>query len=218
VSLVFLGMDRPLRDPRDRMSAGDEAVGHARARGVDGTAVHFRAGWVPYAERGRFLAAASIGLCTHHDHLEARFSFRTRLLDCIWARLPIACTGGDALGDLVEHEGLGATAPPGDSEALATACAFMLEDDARAASARAALDRLAPRLTWKEVTRPLREYCTHLADLPPLARNDSLLRSATFAQYPRIAREVLDDRGASAAARKLAVNAARAARERMRRT
>ena len=37
----------------------------------------------------------------HHDHLEARFSFRTRVLDHFWAGLPSVLTSGDAMGELV---------------------------------------------------------------------------------------------------------------------
>ena len=53
-----------------------------------GSCVHFNPGWVPYEEREGYLLEADLGVCAHHDHLEARFSFRTRVLDHFWAGLP----------------------------------------------------------------------------------------------------------------------------------
>ena len=89
--------------------------------------MHFNAGWVPYAERGAWLAEADVGVSAHLDHLEARFAFRTRILDYLWAGLPVVVTRGDALGELVERERLGrAVAEPGDVDGFAAACARLL--------------------------------------------------------------------------------------------
>ena len=56
--------------------------------------VYFNDAWVPYKERGGWLLDADCALSTHVDHLETRFAFRTRLLDCFWAGLPVVCTRG----------------------------------------------------------------------------------------------------------------------------
>ena len=47
---------------------------------------------------------ATAAVSFHRAHLETRFSFRTRILDCIWASLPIVCSSGDVLADLVRNE------------------------------------------------------------------------------------------------------------------
>ena len=56
-------------------------------------------------KRADWLLEADCAISTHEDHLETRFAFRTRLLDCFWSALPVVCTGGDELADLVEREG-----------------------------------------------------------------------------------------------------------------
>ena len=81
--------------------------------------MHFNRGWVPYEEREAYLLESDIGVCAHHDHLEARFSFRTRVLDHFWAGLPSVVSGGDAIGDLVDRRGLGHAVAPGDAEGFA---------------------------------------------------------------------------------------------------
>ncbi len=111
VHLVFIGTGRPVG--AEGSSAGDEAVAEAERLGLLGTAVHVNPGWTPYRERGALLAAADLGVSAHPDHLESRFAFRTRLLDYLWAGLPIVSTRGDVLGDLVERRGLGAAPPAG---------------------------------------------------------------------------------------------------------
>ena len=50
---------------------------------------------------------ADLGVSAHRDHLEARYAHRTRLLDYLWAGLPVVATRGDALAELVDRERLG---------------------------------------------------------------------------------------------------------------
>ena len=51
-----------------------------------------------------------------------------KLLDCIWAGLPIVCTRGDVLSELVEQRGLGLTVPEGDVDAVVAALRRLLDD------------------------------------------------------------------------------------------
>jgi glycosyltransferase involved in cell wall biosynthesis len=167
VRLVFMGRG-PAPGPGAR--AYEEAQGAARELGGD--LVHFNDGWVPYAERGGWLLEADCAISTHADHLETRFSFRTRLLDCFWAGLPVVCTGGDDLAERIERDDLGATAPPGDVGAVAAGLEQVL-DRGRAAYAPA-LARAAADLAWPRVAQPLIDFLTgpvppRLGDGRPLA-------------------------------------------------
>ena len=68
--------------------------------------VFFHEEWTAYEDRVNFLLDADIGVSAHFDLPETRFSFRTRLLDYFWARLPVLTTGGDQLAELIEsHNG-----------------------------------------------------------------------------------------------------------------
>jgi glycosyltransferase involved in cell wall biosynthesis len=156
--LVFMGAAP--RAQADRATAAARA--EAERLGLLGGAVEFHEDWVPYERRADWLLDADVAISTHRDHLETRFAFRTRLLDCIWAGLPIVCTRGDALAARVEREGLGATAPAGDHTALAAALDAVLE---RGRSAYApALDRARAELTWEHAAAPL---VRRLSDAPP---------------------------------------------------
>ena len=92
----------------------------------------------PYDDRQNFLLEADIGVSTHLDHVETEFSFRTRILDYLWASLPVVATGGDSFGDIIDARGVGLTVPPGDVDALEDALFRLLDDAELAASCRAA--------------------------------------------------------------------------------
>ena len=77
----------------------------------------FNDGWVPYEQRRAYFREADLGVSAHFDGIEARFAFRTRLLDHFAAGLPSVVTGGDVLGDLVGERGLGARSRREDVDA-----------------------------------------------------------------------------------------------------
>jgi glycosyltransferase involved in cell wall biosynthesis len=205
VHLVFLGLARPALDRDGEMGAPARALALARERGLDGSRVHFNRGWTAYDERERYLLDADVGVSAHPDSLESRFAFRTRMLDYLWAGLPVVCTRGDTLSDLVERERLGAAVAPGDAAAFAAACRSVLADPA---PARAAIARVRPDLSWERAARPLVEYCTSLP--PPLAARRRAVAASTLAQYPAMARETAARDGAGALAGRLLRNLRRA--------
>jgi glycosyltransferase involved in cell wall biosynthesis len=147
--LVFMGAS-PAAQARDA-----ERRAHALARdlGLLGRVVRFNDGWVPYAQRGAWLLQADCAVAAHHDHLEARFSHRTRLLDCLWAGLPVVCTRGDELAERIAREDLGAAVAPEDPAALAAALAQVLDRGRAAYAERVAA--AAAELRWSRVAAPL---------------------------------------------------------------
>jgi glycosyltransferase involved in cell wall biosynthesis len=120
VKLLVLGTERP-NPGIPTMAMQRQARALAEELGLMGTSVIFKPGWVPYDERGAYLLEADVGVSAHPDELEARFAYRTRLLDCIWAGLPIVATDGDSLAELVERYALGRVVPAGDVEGYAAA-------------------------------------------------------------------------------------------------
>jgi glycosyltransferase involved in cell wall biosynthesis len=159
VRLVFLGMRHPHPEVPE-MEVAKRTRALARERGLEGQYVHFIEGWVPYAERADWLLDADVGVSAHRDHVESAYSFRTRILDCLWARLPVVATEGDTFGDLIERHGWGRTVPPGDAAGMAAALEDLLVNQQARDAARAALETLSPCFTWHAVLTPLREFCS----------------------------------------------------------
>jgi glycosyltransferase involved in cell wall biosynthesis len=158
VRLFFLGMKHPNPDV-PQMQVAYETRTLADELGLTGRQVFFNEGWVPYDERQNFLLDADVGVSTHFDHLETTFSFRTRILDYLWAGLPVVSTGGDSFGALIAAEGLGVTVPQADVDALVEALTGLLYDPAAAGNARAAVARVRGGFTWPRVLAPLVRFC-----------------------------------------------------------
>lgn len=167
VKLVFLGTAHPSPDiPTMQMAV--QARRLADELGLTGRWVVFNEGWVPYDERQQHLLAAHVGVSTHLHHIETEFSFRTRILDYLWAGLPIVTTDGDTLAALVRDEDLGLVVPPGDVSALASALVMALSDQARRARWAANAARVAPRYQWPTVLEPLTRFCDDPRRAPDL--------------------------------------------------
>ena len=141
----------------------------ARDLGLTGSHVFFNEGWVPYDERADYLLDADLGVSTHFQHEETAFSFRTRILDYLWASLPIVATDGDTFGTLIRAHGLGRVVPAQDVDALAGALEEMLYDEAAAGEVRANVRAFAAGYLWSQVLRPLVEFCRLPRRAPDLA-------------------------------------------------
>ena len=214
VHLVFLGTGRPQLKGVDIPTSADAAVRFAAERGLEGQCVHFNRGWVPYDERQGYLLESDIGVCAHHEHLEARFSFRTRVLDHFWAGLPSVVSSGDAIGDLVDRRGLGHAVAPGDVDGFADACAELLDNGPAYTAAAMRVAELAPSLRWSEVARPLVGFCSEQEARPARQPAKSALARATYGQYPDIVADLRDRGGLGAVARRVPQHVARLLRHR----
>jgi len=148
--LVFLGMSNPNPEIAE-MARAVELRSVSDQLGLTGSTVFFNDAWVPYQAWGSYLLDADVAVSIHLDNLETRFSFRTRILDYLWARRPMILTRGDALGDLVAARGLGITVPPGDVDAIVDALVHLLAGDAPRADFGPTLEEFQ----WPTVAMPL---------------------------------------------------------------
>ncbi len=143
--------------------------------------------WVEYDQRQNYLLEADAGVSTHKLHVETTFSFRTRILDYLWAGLPMVVTEGDGFADLVAAEKLGVVVPARDPAALAAALVRVLYDEPFIERVRKNVARVRKRFTWERVLAPVTKFVAkpvHAPDragqvIPPLlgALGQPLLRA-----------------------------------------
>jgi GT2 family glycosyltransferase len=158
VKLYFMGAAHPNPAvPKMRMAA--EAYRLADELGLLGTHVFFNDGWVDYDARADYLLEADVGVSTHFEHIETAYSFRTRILDYLWAGLPMVATEGDSLSRLIHDHDLGLTVPAEDVDALAAAIKRMRNDRDLYAACKAEVETLAPQMTWEMALAPIVEFC-----------------------------------------------------------
>ena len=186
VKLFFLGKGHPNPDvPAMRMAA--QALELAEELGLLGRHVFFNDHWVDYDRRADYLLEADVGVSTHFEHIETAFSYRTRILDYLWAGLPVLATEGDSLSRMIDTYGFGVTVPPEDVGALASAIKRLRNDANLYDSAKKAAASLAPEMTWDRALAPIVAFCRNprrAADVVPSARpyvDTDALRGATGA-------------------------------------
>jgi GT2 family glycosyltransferase/glycosyltransferase involved in cell wall biosynthesis len=154
VRLFFQGTRHPHPGvPEMAVVARSRAL--AAELGVLGVNVFFNDSWVDYDDRQNFLLEASAGVSTHFEHIETTFSFRTRILDYLWASLPMVVTAGDHFAELVEREELGVVVPASDPVALAAALEKVLFDQEFRARAITNIARVREGYRWDRVLEPL---------------------------------------------------------------
>ena len=150
----FMGVLRP--GSRELAPAARKVMALSDELGLTGTVVFFN-DWTPFDRRQDVYLDATAIVSLHHAHLESRFSFRTRLLDALWGRVPILCTSGDVVAGIVEELQLGITVPPGDIDAVAQAFRDIVADPALLERARGHLESAAPAYEWQHAVEPLAE-------------------------------------------------------------
>ena len=210
VRLVFLGMRHPNPEVPE-MDIGARTRSLAARLDLTDRHVFFNDGWVPYADRQNWLLDADCGVTTHFHHVETTFAFRTRVLDYLWASLPIVTTDGDSFADLVRGERLGVVVPPTDVGALADALDRALYDEEFAAGCRERIAVVRERFTWERVLTPLTDYCRsprraadRVTGNDPLVRNEPLGTGAVLRRDAQLVREYLSAGGPTEVARRAA--------------
>jgi glycosyltransferase involved in cell wall biosynthesis len=189
--LLFMGMKHPNPDVPE-MAMALKAVKLAEEMGLRDSAIHFNTNWVPYDQRQAFLCEADIGVSTHFEHVETAFSFRTRILDYIWAGLPVVSTEGDEFARWIATRGTGRVVGFEDPGSIATAIGDLLADTAQYDAAAKAVRDSQPEYLWSRTMAPLVRYCDNpepAADLaaspPTVAEMAAVAELAGSARAPR---------------------------------
>lgn len=158
IKLFFMGVKHPNPKVRKLQLAG-ETVDLAKKLNIYNKSVFFNFGWVEYENRQNYLLESDAGIITYPEHIETRFSFRTRILDYLWADLPIISTKGDSLSELVERENLGITVRSGNVDDIVKAIVRLADDKEFYRICVGNIENVAKEYTWEKVCQPLVNFC-----------------------------------------------------------
>lgn len=158
LKFVFLGTHHP--DPRvAEMAMLSRARDLAGSLRLTGNSVYFLDGWVPYQDRQDYLCDADIGVSLHFDSIETTYSFRTRVLDYLWAGLPLILTRGDEMAELAAADGFGLVVDYEDADGVAAALLRLYENPRLRAKLASQSREVAKRFHWDAAAVPLTRYC-----------------------------------------------------------
>ncbi len=147
IKAYFPGIRPPNPDSR-KMAVTEAFLAEARTQDLLDRIVFVNKDWTPYADRAEYLLEADAGISLHKDGLETRFAFRTRILDYLWAGLPVIASQGDGWAEVIEREGIGTTVPCGDAGAVARAVTALADDRSARAQCRENAQRIAASYSW----------------------------------------------------------------------
>ncbi len=154
--LIFPGIKHPNPILKDMPTHNDAARDLAKQLGLLDKVVFF-GDWVPYDDWQNVLLESDVALALHGEEtFESRLAFRSRVLDYIWADLPVVATCGDATSDLIAKNGLGIVVGHGDVQGVADAIMLLLNAPS---DYKKRIEQLRPTLTWERAAQPLIEFC-----------------------------------------------------------
>lgn len=181
VYLVFMGIKHPNPQvPEMKMTL--DAVELSKQLGLFEKKVFFNFGWTSYEERQSFLLEANIGASLHFEHLETQYAFRTRILDYLWAGLPIISTEGDFFAELIKKENLGIVVPEKDVQAVKEAILKLLNDPEKI---KENIKKVSPQFHWDRVVNPMHQMITKLSLQPKTSLTFKDLTKIMLTLHPR---------------------------------
>ena len=150
IKTYFPGLVPPNPDSR-KMAVVESFLAEARRLDLIDKTIFVNIEWTPYEHRAEYLLEADAGVSLHKNSLETRFAFRTRMLDYLWAGLPIISSKGDCWADCIETQGMGITVPTGDVAAVVTAILRMADDPSFRERCKRQVIKVATGFEWNRL-------------------------------------------------------------------
>ena len=113
--------------------------------------------WVQFHDRGDWYLDADMTILANQPGLENAVAWRTRVIDYLWARVPVATNGGDPIGEELIAAGAAVRIDAADPRSTAASIAAVLQDPAAKAVMRQRCGALREKYLWPAVVGPLVE-------------------------------------------------------------
>lgn len=134
-----------------------EAELHVARRGY-GSFVTFEP-WTPYDERLAFFDRFAGAILTFPRTVETDLAMRTRILDYLWAGLPVVTSPGRGTDEILGRHGAGIVVDADEPRAFAAAIVDLLTTPGRHAALAAGAASFARENQWSRTAAPLLEFC-----------------------------------------------------------
>lgn len=154
IYLVFMGMKHP--NPHvPEMKMATDALCLSKELDLFEKKVFFNFGWTAYEERQSYLVGSTIGISLHFNNLETQYSFRTRILDYLWAGLPVIGTEGDYFAELIRKQNLGIVVPEKDVGAVKDAILTLVNNPHLRSKIKENCSKVQHSYYWETVVKPI---------------------------------------------------------------
>jgi hypothetical protein len=135
--------------------------------------------WLSLTDREKLLSESRVGVTLHKNHIETHFSVRTRVLDYIWANLPILISEGDIISEWVQDHNLGEVVQYDDDTSLENSLIRLLHLNKQ--DIQQNFEQVKKNLYWRVLIKPLENYCKN----GQKAADKNFIRSFSFGSSPQ---------------------------------
>lgn len=111
--------------------------------------------WVPFHERADWYSDADLICFANQSGMENLLAWRTRVVDYLWTRTPLATNGGDPLSEEMIAAGAAVRIDATNPILLAEILTATLGDSRKLAAMRQAADTIREKYLWLNAVRPL---------------------------------------------------------------
>ena len=159
VSLIIVGAKNPFVRNADFDACVERMMQMVEAPAIR-PLVHL-VDWVSFHERGDWYLDADLICFAYQPGAENLLAWRTRLVDYLWTRTPMATNGGDPLSEELINSGAAVRIDATDPVRLAQTLAETLGNPGKLSTMREAAGTIREKYLWRNAIRPLaKAICT----------------------------------------------------------
>ena len=160
VKLIIVGAKNPFNSHPDFLRRYDELVDFIKSKQAYKELVVLQ-DWVKFEDRADWYLNSDLVVVVNKEGEENKLAWRTRLVDFMWANLPIVTNGGDPLGEHLIQQSAAARFESLEVSSVADSIESLLKDKRTLQKMQESMGRVKEEFYWDVVTKELSTRITN---------------------------------------------------------
>lgn len=153
IELIMVGVKNPFNQHPDFVKRYEEVMNYIKNNNMD-EIVHIT-GWVKFEDRAEWYLGSDAVVLINNIGMENTLAWRTRLVDYVWADLPIVTNGGDPMSDILKANNAVYILPDLDAKTIEKEIIKISKDKEALKQVSANLSKVRKLFHWDKVTENL---------------------------------------------------------------
>lgn len=153
IELIMVGVKNPFNQHPDFIKRYEEVMDYIKNNNMD-EIVHIT-DWVKFEDRAEWYLGSDAVVLINNIGVENTLAWRTRLVDYVWADLPIVTNGGDPMSDILEANNAVYILPDLDAKTIEKEIIKISKDKETLKQVSANLSKVRKLFYWDKVTENL---------------------------------------------------------------
>lgn len=153
IELIMVGVKNPFNQHPDFIKRYEEVMDYIKNNNMD-EIVHIT-DWVKFEDRAEWYLGSDAVVLINNIGMENTLAWRTRLVDYVWADLPIVTNGGDPMSDILEANKAVYILPDLDAKTIEKEIIKISKDKETLKQVSANLSKVRKLFYWDKVTENL---------------------------------------------------------------